>query len=438
MLSSWKHDFNRSDSHRRNISFTDCHYAESCPLDLPDNLSIEELRKSLINVRHLGFFVSMTANALDRFLEMMPNLTSLDVNGLFEADLRILLPCFARAPQKFTKLNLKFEFIEDIVLRDLLSLHTNCLQELHILPRGRLALDKAYDVIADCRKLRRLELGDASCLTDAQLDRIVCKAPDLEVLEYAFARHLTEGGLNQMHRLKKLRRLGMAFATGLPTETLCTVGSLSSLRHLDLTEACCDLTVFRSIASLKELRSLEVGSSEFTSECFSIIVEKFVKLEKLHLHESRMLTDEDGVKFCRLQNLKDLKLAQAWGFTDETFEKGLGSPAMERIDLFDCSLTDVGLASLAAKHASLRELVLAKCRKITDAGVASLLRNLPVLRFFDVLGGPSLGVDAIGLLLGDECPRLTSLFVNELSDGVGDLIRGRRPRLHLWEVYSRS
>lgn len=405
---------------------------DPCPLDLPETISLEELRRALINVRHLEFQVPMTPETLDRFLDLMPSVTSLSVHDRSlslnpDFDFQILLPCLARSAHRLTKLFLGDITVDDTVLQYLLTLYSDCLQELRLLPC--IEYFEAYEEMGNCTKLRHLYLGQAPGLIDTDLERIITNCPDLEVLDCEGAAELVTGGLDRIHRLKKLRRLGLAFAKQIPSEALCNIGKISTLQHLDLRKAQCDVSFFQSIACLKQLRSLRVGSDDFTSECLSVIIENFVNLEELDLYKSATLTDEDGVKFSRLKKLKSLTISRAAALTDLTFARGFGSPAMERLQFGSCQLTDAGLGDIAAHHKHIKKLGIFHCDKITDSGVSSLLRSLTSLQSLH-LDGNALVTDESFKVLLDACPRLRYLWADQrLGKDTRSMLSERRPCL---------
>ncbi|XP_003746821.1 uncharacterized protein LOC100897607 [Galendromus occidentalis] len=419
------------------FEFGDFALIDSVSFELPEEIPLQELRDKLRKARHLKLRVPMSESTLDIFLKLMPELTSLsldEIPGEGDFAFRSLVPCFTRAEQRFTKLSFCIENVEDQTMKGLIESYAECLQELRLVPCFEYY--ETLNAIQDCTRLRRLHLGQCAILQDPKLERIILNNPDLEVLVCDNSHQLEKIGLREIHRLRKLRHLCLSFAKRIPSSSLCNIGRLPNLQHLDLRKTHSDLRFFQSIACLRELRVLKVGSTDFTSDCFSIIVENFEKLETLFFSKSDMLSDEDGIKLHLLRNLKDLRFAPGPATTDRTFEDGLGSPYMMRLHLTGCALTDFGLEKIAEHHGHLRELTLFKCNQITDAGIAVLLRRQPYLRKLVLMSNRFLTENSIRILL-DVCPRLKELEVRCMSDGMNFMLRDKRPQLDLREAHRR-
>lgn len=335
--------------------------------------------------------------------------------------------------QMFTKLNLNDVNLADSDVLHIVKMYKSSLRELRLCSRDLTQV--AYAAIAECAKLQHLFLLMARGFEDSHLRDIVQNVPDLETLDLRSCGGLTDECLANIHVLRRLRRLSLARCYRISGDALRGLGTIASLQHLNFGSTFISAAVLRSLVSLKDLRSLELGKVDPVG--IDIICENFERLEQLNLHFIGMLTDADGVKFCRLQHLKSFAFHGGIRFTDLTFEKGVGSPEMERLSLEGCSLTDAGLARVAEHHGNLRKLRLSHCAKITDEGLIALLRRQPFLEELSLKLCNSLN-GACLRELESLCPRLRVLTIYDLPVSASDVDRFQAQRpcvgvFHRWE-----
>ena len=139
----------------------------------------------------------------------------------------------------------------------------------------------------------------------------------------------------------------------------------------------------------------------------NIIAETLKSLEYLELTGSSVLTDEDGVLLHRLRNLRHLSVqVRDVRFTDLTYEKGVGSSAMEGLRIRHAVVTKAALASIASHHPHLKYVNFGfQGRSVRDADFESFLRSEPCLQSLVLYG----------------CDQLTERSIEVLSDLVPHL-----------------
>lgn len=286
----------------------------------------------------------------------------------------------------------------------------------------------------NCAKMRRLHLEGANELEDSHLERILRNARKLEVLDVSCCALLTGQSLAHIRDLGWLRNIRLYFCSGIIHEKLCGLGEFQTLQGLDFRGTQFDIRDIQSLATLKDLRTLLL-SDDMDSQSLGTICESFEKLEKLEVGSCEKLTDADGVKFATLRRLKSLRFKKGVGFTDLTFENGLGSSDMESLMLDGCPVTDVGLASIAKHHGLLEALWLSDFARITDAGVKNLLQGEPVLKDFELNACESL-TDQCLAELENSCPRLRSFRLCTVPGSRLNLTRlkNRRPFVDVRQI----
>ena len=372
-------------------------------------MCLSEVRESLKNVQELVIKRYIDEELLDLLLELMPNVTLFKGRiGSRDQSLASAFPSLLKAREVFTMLHLTGVSFSD---EDFIELLESCSESLRELRLEYCSLDlseKSYSAISQCTKLRCLSFaGWCDDLGDSQLEKIIRNVPGLESLDLGYHSILTEASLELLSGLKRLQRFVFSDGKNFRNDAFSVLGKITTLRSLSLEYIKFDIGWMKNIASLTNLRELilDCNTSAMTPECFNIICENFFGLELLRLGNCGLLTDEEGRKFCSFTRLKRLGLSYAPGLTDVTFERGLGPPSLECLDLSFCDLTDVALAALAAHHRRLRKLSLDRCWKITSAGAVTLLRRQTHLKQLFLLQCASL-TGAFLIELADMCPRL--------------------------------
>ena len=366
-----------------------------------ESVFLEGIQEALRNLRHLtvGHAGSRrpTEEAFGYFVRLVPNITSLSFTWSFP-----IVPSSLRfLTQPLVKLQIDFTIINESAFINLIVLSSSRLQELrleHLWESEQLLTRRAFEKIADCKKLRLLSISAGENeLRSSHLGRIFFNVTGLEFLKLRLPERITS--LDHIECLRSLRFIILDRCASIDCDILCKLGDLSSLWHLELREWRCTIKVFRKLAHLKNLRSLILRADNLTPDCFAIISESFKQLERLRLSDIEKLTDDDAVKLRSLKKLKILHLGNAIGLTERTFEEGVGSAAMEALSVVGATSSDVTLTSIARHHPHLRSVLLTDCDRITDAGLISFLDSEPRL---------------LSIKLGD-CGELTDRSLDAIS-----------------------
>lgn len=397
-------------------------------------MCISEVRKSLRNVQELVTKGYVDGETLHHLLELLPNVTTfkgrIGAHGYPNA-----VPWLLRARHVFTTLHIRSTYLSDGGLAKLLESCSGSLRELRIHRCCDNFSDESCSAIGQCTKLRNLYLDDVcDNFGDSQLETIIRNAPELESLLVGYS-ELTGANLLLLTDLKRLQRLTLRGGRNFHNDAIGVLGRIATLRSLSVENMriAIDIGQMKHLASLTNLRELTLSGKRIvvTPECFNIICESFFGLELLRLEGCQLLTDEEGIKFCLFTRLKKLRLHDVGGLTDVAFEKGLGPPSLEHLELSFCELTDIALTALAVHHHRLRKLTLSSCPRITDAGVATLLRRQTQLRRLFLFTCDSLKGQFLIELAG-MCPRLQKLHVwSSCARRNLELFRRRRPSVRL-------
>lgn len=180
-----------------------------------------------------------------------------------------------------------------------------------------------------------------------------------------FARHdVNAESLRQLSRLKNVRRIFFDNATVSPIglshligmeqlvtleliETGCgdaglpQVAKFSNLERLSLEDKSITANGFEQLASLTQLRKLEVGHlDEANLVGLSKAFSKMQSLNELYLHDASAQTALEAV--ANLPNLQRLDLTRS-AFTDDSLEPLSRSQSLQSIELSDTQITEAGL-----------------------------------------------------------------------------------------------
>lgn len=373
--------------------------------------SLDVLRESLRSLRHLHLDLGSTSKPLDLLLSVIPNATSIRLYSTArDIDIGEVVSALS-STQMLTELDCDFIDVRsrpDDNFRSLVQMYSGTLQLLRL--DCAAMTHEGFMAIGECTKLRYLDLMDAHRFKNCHLENIVENLPDLEILRVGWCSELPSAGLKRIQDLRKLRSLHFA-GDIISNDAFTGLGEIPTLRDLCLIGDRINIGILQNIVGLKDLRSLELNVA-VESEGFSTICENFPMLEELSLLDSRQLSDCDGVKLCLFEHLRCVTFVPCPGFTDLTFRRGLVSPALEEIEVSECNVTDVGLASLAAHHGRLKRLSFHECAKITDTGLARLVERQPYLRYLDVFDCAALS-DRLLSVLEPICPRLRELVISD-------------------------
>lgn len=399
--------------------------------ELPEDMCIEEIQKSLSDVHHLDLNFDVTGDILAHLLELMPNVATISVSRFDEdSDFVSRLPDLLGTKRRITRLILYTAPLDEDC-EALIKLASADLRVLAFNVSGALA---AYELVARCTNLRHFRLCGDGIPDDSQLKTIILKNAELEILELRGWGDLTYEGLAPIHRLGKLRKLSL-HSCDVPYKFLSSLGKMSQLQHIDLDDSGrpLDAEALRRIASLPNLHTLEVNCIDLQPACLDVLFENFKFLRALVLGRCDTLTESHVEKLRQFKQLEHLKIRSGRRFTDLALEGGLGSSAMKSLVMYDCPITDSSLDSIAAHHGRLKTFKIDGCWIVTDGGLLNLLRREPLLEELAIADLPA--VNGILRALENLCPRLRTLWIFqhypqdpiEPSDPAIKLFRQARP-----------
>lgn len=319
-----------------------------------------------------------------------------------ETSIPELQEAWGRAKAVPTKLNLAHKILDGYKLSVIVLNYSGCLTELRV--DCRLVNRDSYSMIAHFTKLQHLSLYKALELDDTQLEKILRGLPDLEILRLDSSAKLTDFILAHIANLRKVRELTFHECLDKIGEPLVVLNRIATLRALRFGSSEFQIEVLRNLTTLANLRELSL-KIRMTPENFNIIHENFKNLEVLRLGSCAQLTDTEGTKFRLFRRLKTLSFLDGHGFTNRTFEEGLGSPSMEHLAICRGHLTWEAFNCLASHHTRFKELLLLNLPKITDRGLRALLQKQKHLRAIALAGCTTL-TGACLTVLADNCPLL--------------------------------
>lgn len=392
----------------------------------PAHICTELVRQSLVNVRHLSLRES--SDYLENFLEMMPNLTSIYLTCASEhAHSLIESLISSKTMRMLTKITLAASIRDYSVIRlvenfseNLRDLEINCYE----------LKDMSYAAICTCSKLRKLTLLNASFFDDSHTRILALSSPDLEALHIENSELLTQESLRYICGFRKLRELRLlgCFSMEFSGESLNSLRQIVTLRHLHLSF---HESISLPMTTFRQLRALKISQQDILPVDLDLIIENCRNLEIFAIRGGK-LTDEDGAKLHLLKNVKSLYLSEIDGFSDQTFEKGLGSSDMETLILDAMLLTDYGIAKIAAHHGRLRHLELISCKQVTNGALVSLLQREHCLRALYLVSCSF--SDEILEALRDLCPHLNLLMgmACQFSPKGSKQFRKQRPSVYTY------
>jgi Leucine-rich repeat (LRR) protein len=264
--------------------------------------------------------------------------------------------------------------------------------------------DRDLDVMKDFPALKSLNLGSTD-ITDAGL-RALRNLRGLETLGLGATLRITDGGIEYISGLSRLRELDLTFAP-ITDEGLSHIKKLASLEALLISGTAVTDSGLKYIESLRALKRLHLGCTLVT-DAGMVHLQKLQNLQELALTTSvggePKVTDTGLLKLKGLPRLRRLYLPEyitdagvkrlpelfpdlevlSLAHTEATDEGLLHVAQLKKIvelDLGETRITDAGLARIRTLK-NLRKLRLAETR-VTDAGIADLraaIKNIQIVR----------------------------------------------------------
>ncbi|KAJ4454857.1 putative D-alanine--D-alanine ligase [Paratrimastix pyriformis] len=298
-------------------------------------------------------------------------------------------------------------------------------------------LDGAVKTIAEkCPNLRRLVLDSCREVGDPGLTELAAHCPRLEYLDLWNCRLITDAGLTKVIMgCPGLTHLDVHCCTELTDRGVALIGSLTQLRHLDLTgcprvteaslhalvagcgatlerlyiHGCIVTEINRTLAviaqSCPRLRLLDVGCFEhLRDQSVEALVQGCPEMEDLNLDSCPLITD---------------RAASAMGALVVSPEGGagvrVGWPRLRKLNLTATKITALGIRLLAGGCPALVDLTLCLCAHIDDKALEALgtLGHLKSLRLWNA---PVTDAGVIALVSGTSLP--APLVEGALTGGV--------------------
>lgn len=219
---------------------------------------------------------------------------------------------------------------------------------------------------------------------------------------------LTAVGIAAVCALPKLRTLAVLEGNGIPADALRALGTARGLQVVQLISDAVDDAVLVALATLPDLRELELVGCRSFGELGMRAIASIRGLEALDLRGCSQLTTEQLALVGELRALKRLGLASLPNLRDRAVMPLQNLVALEDLDLAEGRFSSKAMQALEPM-VRLRRLVLEDCKEL----VGSALLHVPV------------GVEDLDLT---RC---------RFEAGTGRLLATRFPklrRLRLWEA----
>lgn len=199
------------------------------------------------------------------------------------------------------------------------------------------------------------------------------RSRSLRILELRQA-DINDSGLSILANARRLRRLDIGFSDRVTDAGLASLRGLLELEEFSISGARLNGPGLAHLADLPALRSLRLGSCQIDDACLASLL-GLERLQELDLFYGTF-TDAGMGYLEGLTGLESLKLKYALEFTDDGLIHLRALHRLKRLDLSCTMVTDRGLPHLASLE-SLEELDL-HADEVSDAGLVHLLglRNL--------------------------------------------------------------
>jgi len=240
------------------------------------------------------------------------------------------------------------------------KLHVNTLSDKSSSPT-----DQVFEIAASLSHLRSLQLVKAVAVTGKGLEKLSA-IPQLETLAIGFGR-LTPEAFEALPRLPSLRILDLSYTQGVDDDALRAIAKCPGLRQLGI-PGCKDVTAV-GLAHLSQLVRIEILEiRQLKCSLDQLLIDRMARLRVLDAANS----DVSKTFIDRLPpSLTELTLP-----ADDATCGVIGQrlPLLRRLRIAASSVTDVGVAELAALT-DLRELDISNCLDVTHAGLAAFLKS---------------------------------------------------------------
>jgi F-box/leucine-rich repeat protein 13 len=274
------------------------------------------------------------------------------------------------------------------------SLASSCHNLRHVSILGGSAFsDRSVRALAHhSKKLRTLKIENNSVVTDTSLRVLGRGCRDLQLLHLAGCSRLSDKGLVELKRLKRLQVLNIADCTrvsDLGVRHIMEGASSSVLRELNLTncQKLSDISLLRLTPGCPALTHLSLSYCEHISDTGVELLGKLPHLYSLDLTGCG-ITDHGVASLHNNPRLRHLGLAELPDITDDGIKRMCCELALlESLDISECELiSSLALQAIAYHCHLLTRLYLTNCYKVTDDGVKYLCKGCVYLTHLDLSG----------------------------------------------------
>ncbi|XP_055591236.1 uncharacterized protein LOC129743276 [Uranotaenia lowii] len=398
------------------------------------------------NIRSLSLarnnFTALQFNAI---VEMIPNLTELDLSDCFNhldsvIKMRLLncIVAFINERRYSLKhLNLSGFSVDDLFLRGIvdaegLQLESLNFMYLELMPQRDPAI---IDLLGQQVNLKKLDVSYSTGINDKCVAQIVKSMPKLEVLIMTGCWNIRDKGVTQIFQLQNLKKLDLSKCRF--TKKAIIEGAVTSNRknlqeiHLEEIDTLDEDCIVRMGANFSNLTVLNIGGS---SSCISNWSAQYIffhltSLVEVNFERSTKLTDagftgidlpqktlsiwdiEETFSIERLKKLRLLRLSGCYKITDFTLRYALRFKELKELGLSRChQISKQGIEKLVTSCPALETLDLSECPNINDSCVelvAQNLKRLTTLKLANCTEISETGLDHIA----QYCKNLKYLYV---------------------------
>jgi hypothetical protein len=260
-----------------------------------------------------------------------------------------------------------------------------------------------FSALLNLKNLTSLRLSGVPRLGVATTETI-SQMEQLEILEVAAIREMSDECFQKLGMLKNLRALDASFAQ-IEGPGLKAIAALPQLQFLDI--GYCSALRPTDLAAIAQAKCL-VGLclADIADRSAVRVASQLPKLAYLDLR-SCSLTDDDLKSLPSASKLAWLDFKHNNELTDQCIEHVMKCAALKHVNLGWTEVTDGGVKKLG--DLDLRILELEGCDKLTDACIQTVVRfaNLEALNLSWVAGLTSDGVSAL-----KKCTKLRKLGLN--------------------------
>lgn len=219
------------------------------------------------------------------------------------------------------------------------------------------------EVGGGCRLLQNISLKACKDITDQGVRVLVRGCPELRCID-ALGCNITDASVSFITALgERLRVLDLGFTLVTDAGLRILSTHCPHLESLELygCERISDVGIHAIADSCRELQKLDVGRTPVTDAGLAAIAALTrLSLRDINLRDCAAITD---------------------GGLSQLAEAGNG---LERIDVSETDISDVGVQYLASHCPRLTELLVWNCSRVTDMGLHHIAASCPLLRMLDV------------------------------------------------------